>query len=671
MANVISIAVKMIDQTKGGLTQPIRNLKDLEGVISKLTPAALALATTLGAAFVAVSGHAINVADEMSKMSQKAGLSTEAFSALSYAADLAGLDNTQLAKSMKELGNTMIEAQHAGSAQAAMFESIGVSTRDANGALLTTDQMLLRLADKFADTADGVGKVSAATAIFGGKLGQEMIPFLNQGAAGIRELTGEAAEFGQVVGTKAGKAAEGFNDALTRLKKLSEGFVSVFVQEMLPTMEKMANDFIEWAKHTGALALAMDGVRISAGGVADVLRFSAVYLKSFIDGVGAMIDVLIKFATVAKDAFMTVMHGSRNMGAVLLEVAKGPFGNVAQAVTDATREMRHDLTTLGTDGKDALTGVGVAAQTVAQAMNNVVLEGLGINKFVRDMKASVGTAIFGNAQQGPKPQMNATATGNSGDVLPSGKTAEGYDLEQQMILKTQELALQANASHMTLSQQMMAQNDLEKAQALEQYNARLKQIGDLSLGEERARELSRDAYYEHTTQIAKIDAEMVKSKKAAYDQMIGSTTSAFGSMAQLALTFGKKGFAAHQAFSYAEAIISVATGVARALELPWPLNLAAAASVGAAGAVQIATIANTKPPQAHAGASYIPEEATYLLSRGERVVAPQQNMDLTEFLAHGGGPMHVTINLDGREILNYIGSASRSGQLEISAHAVV
>jgi hypothetical protein len=45
---------------------------------------------------------------------------------------------------------------------------------------------------------------------------------------------------------------------------------------------------------------------------------------------------------------------------------------------------------------------------------------------------------------------------------------------------------------------------------------------------------------------------------------------------------------------------------------------------------------------AHGGASYIPEESTYLLNRGERVLSPSQNKDLTNFMANGGSP---TINI--------------------------
>lgn len=74
--------------------------------------------------------------------------------------------------------------------------------------------------------------------------------------------------------------------------------------------------------------------------------------------------------------------------------------------------------------------------------------------------------------------------------------------------------------------------------------------------------------------------------------------------------------------------------------------------------------------QAHAGASYIPEEATYLLSKGERVIPPQQNADLTDFLS-GGGSRSTIIQIDGRKLGDTLYAMSRDGRLRIDGRAVV
>ncbi|GAB2191780.1 hypothetical protein MAH1_33880 [Sessilibacter sp. MAH1] len=70
------------------------------------------------------------------------------------------------------------------------------------------------------------------------------------------------------------------------------------------------------------------------------------------------------------------------------------------------------------------------------------------------------------------------------------------------------------------------------------------------------------------------------------------------------------------------------------------LGAAAAAGIYVAGAASAARVAGI----AHAGMNSIPREGTYLLDGGERIVAPEQNRDLTNFLQGGGSGQQIIIN---------------------------
>ena len=125
---------------------------------------------------------------------------------------------------------------------------------------------------------------------------------------------------------------------------------------------------------------------------------------------------------------------------------------------------------------------------------------------------------------------------------------------------------------------------------------------------------------------------------------------------------GAKGSAAYKAmfalskgFSIAQASLNLTTAITQAMADPSALspmqkfaNMAAIASAGGALVQQI--MSATLTGMAHDGISNVPQEGTWLLQKGERVLSPQQNADFTNFLrggnygAGGTGGSNVTIN---------------------------
>jgi hypothetical protein len=71
-------------------------------------------------------------------------------------------------------------------------------------------------------------------------------------------------------------------------------------------------------------------------------------------------------------------------------------------------------------------------------------------------------------------------------------------------------------------------------------------------------------------------------------------------------------------------------------------------------------------PAAHGGLTNVPQESTYLLDKGERVLSPRQNTDLTEALENGGlsstkGPIILQLP-NGRELMRWLVDESDAGQ---------
>lgn len=155
-------------------------------------------------------------------------------------------------------------------------------------------------------------------------------------------------------------------------------------------------------------------------------------------------------------------------------------------------------------------------------------------------------------------------------------------------------------------------------------------------------------------------------------QYAEGTATIFGNLATAAAAFGKKGFAVWKGLKIAEAIASTYAGAARALaDYPWPFSIAVAASVVAAGIANVASIAAAKPGgQAHGGLDYVPSDSTFLLKRGERVIQPEANEDLTKFLQGRSGANGGDVYLDGVKVGRVLWQMSRNGMLQIDSRAV-
>ena len=190
------------------------SLQGLEGRIKNTSMAADLLVTGIkGLAAAAVTGgvlglakSAIDLADNMRDLSQRTGVSVQTLGQFKVAAELSGSSIEGVAKGLNFLNKNMVAAATGGKDAAAAFQTIGVSTKDAQGNLRTADQVFLDVADRFATLRDGPEKAALAMRIFG-KAGADLIPILNLGSKEIQR-------FGLNITQDFADKADAFNDQL-------------------------------------------------------------------------------------------------------------------------------------------------------------------------------------------------------------------------------------------------------------------------------------------------------------------------------------------------------------------------------------------------------------------------------------------------------------------------
>lgn len=177
--------------------------------------------------------ESINAADEIGKMAQKVGLSVQELSALKYAGSLADVSMEQLGVGVKQLSKNIVEAESGSKAQTAAFKALSIEIKNNDGNLKSNNQILTEVADRFSKLEDGTAKTAIAMKIFG-KSGADMIPLLNSGADGLADMRKEAEKLGVILDEKTTKAAEKFNDDLTRLATSTKGIGFAIANDLLP-----------------------------------------------------------------------------------------------------------------------------------------------------------------------------------------------------------------------------------------------------------------------------------------------------------------------------------------------------------------------------------------------------------------------------------------------------
>lgn len=243
------ILISAIDQTRQAFASVKGNLEGLSSAASKVNGLLAGLGTALSVAgLIAAGKHALDTADNLSKLSQKTGISVESLSLLKPVAEQSGVSLEGLAKGMQKLATAMVEAAGGSKEQVETFARIGVSVKDAVGQLRPTEAVLLDLADAFAAMPDGAEKSALAVKLFG-KSGVELIPFLNQGQAGIEALKLKFKELGLEISGDTARAAEKFNDTLDTVKQALQGVAMKVAEAALPALQKLADVLVALASH--------------------------------------------------------------------------------------------------------------------------------------------------------------------------------------------------------------------------------------------------------------------------------------------------------------------------------------------------------------------------------------------------------------------------------------
>lgn len=246
-----ALAVRITGDVSDFIQKFDRADKQVEKFSTKLDKRLLQPLAKVGAAAGAAAAgillftkRATDMVDQLGKMSQRLGVSIEALSAFKHAAALSDVSVEQLSVGLRQLSKNMADMQ-AGTGEARMaFRALDLSVEDSQGRLKGTEQMMLELAERFSQMRDSSAKTALAMRLFG-ESGAQLIPFLNQGRAGLEELRKEAERLGIVFTTETAEAARDFNDNLTRLQGAVDGLHVQLAGPLVEALNKTAEAMLK------------------------------------------------------------------------------------------------------------------------------------------------------------------------------------------------------------------------------------------------------------------------------------------------------------------------------------------------------------------------------------------------------------------------------------------
>lgn len=198
------------------------------------TAAAAALGVAAGYAGKKIVDGAKQVAaygDNVDKMSQKIGISSDAYQKWDYVMQRAGGNVDQLKMGMKTLSQQAEKNSDA-------FQKLGISQEEVQS--LNQEELFARTIKGLSDMEAGTERTALASQLLG-RAGADMGPLLNQGSAAIEEQMEIAEKYGMIMPESTVKASAAFEDSMTTMQMTAQGLKNRLLGEFLPAMTQVTD----------------------------------------------------------------------------------------------------------------------------------------------------------------------------------------------------------------------------------------------------------------------------------------------------------------------------------------------------------------------------------------------------------------------------------------------
>lgn len=363
-------------------TKLAKGFKGAAAVGAALVTATAAIGAAVGKAASATAAYGDNV----DKMSQKIGISAEAYQKWDYVMQRAGTSVDNLKMGMKTLS-----AQAEKNSDA--FQKLGISQEEVKNS--SQEELFQKTIEGLAGMEAGTERTTLATELLG-RAGADLGPLLNEGTDAIQEQLEMAEAYGMVMSDEAVAASAAFEDSMTTLNMTMTGLKNRMMGEFLPSMTTVMDglSLVVIGKTTEGTAKIAEGV------------------EAFVTKIGQTVPRLMTAGgELANALFTTLIDNLPKMLNAGIQMVTTLAGGLAKSlptlIPKAVQAVTTMATTLVNNGPKIVTAavklMAALAQGIIKSIPTVIAAIPGIiSGMVRTLVAGVGqlTQVGGQLIQG-------------------------------------------------------------------------------------------------------------------------------------------------------------------------------------------------------------------------------------------------------------------------------
>ena len=280
MASIATLLVKIAaDPTEldKGLKKSERTVEDwgkkLHSAGTTMTKMVTGPIAAMGAGILALQRRTGQYASDISDMAASTGHTTGSVQELNYALGQFGVGQDMVRRLMERNNQRMARAADGNETFAKAYERLGVSIRDANGELRSSQEVFDEVMVGLAGIQNGATRAAVAGQLLGTNAGRRLAGALSGGIESLDEMRQKAHDLGIVMDEDSLKAADDFGTQMDNLqaqiaasgRSIAVDLIPV-VQDLLPIIERGIETVVGWIKQFTELnkETQMNRVRILA-----------------------------------------------------------------------------------------------------------------------------------------------------------------------------------------------------------------------------------------------------------------------------------------------------------------------------------------------------------------------------------------------------------------------